>query len=113
MTVIRTTSREATTGTFVAATYSTGEVAQAFSFDGANDLVNVPDAASLHLETFTIDAWVNPTDLTQDRAILIKAALSTGGNDFAYGLRILNGGQAEGRITDAAGASASVVSALA
>jgi hypothetical protein len=100
-------------GTFVGATYSTGEVAQAFSFDGANDFVNVPDAASLHVQTFTIDAWVNPTDLTQDRAILIKAALSTGGNDFAYGLRVLNGGQAEGRITDAAGASASVVSALA
>ena len=86
---------------------------QAFSFDGANDLVNVPDAVSLHLQTFTIDAWVNPTDLTQDWAILIKAALSTGGNDFAYGLRVLNGGQAEGRITDATGASASVVSASA
>ena len=99
-------------GTFPAATYSAGEVAQAFRFDGTDDLVNVPDAANLHLQTFTIDAWVNPTDLTQDRAI-IKAALSTGGNDFAYGLRLLNGGQAEGRITDAAGVSASVVSTLA
>ena len=97
-------------GTFVAATYAAGEVSQAFSFDGVNDLVDVPDAATLHLQTFTIDAWVNPTDLTQDRAILIKAALGTGGNDFAYGLRVLSGGQAEGRITDAAGAFASVVS---
>ena len=92
------------------ATYTAGKVSQAFSFDGIDDLVDVPDAATLHLQIFTIDAWVNPTDLTQDRAIVIKAASSTGGNDFAYGLRVLSGGQAEGRITDAAGASASVVS---
>jgi len=74
--------------------------------------VNVPDSASLHLNTFTIDAWVNSTDnFTQDRAILTKSTLSILGNDFAYGFRVLSGGHAEGRITDASGVAASVVSA--
>ncbi|HVS82090.1 MAG TPA: LamG-like jellyroll fold domain-containing protein [Pyrinomonadaceae bacterium] len=91
-------------------TFPAGEVGQAFGLNGTNQFVSIPDSPSLRLTNLTIDAWVNPTDLTQDRAILIKSALSSGGNDFAYGLRVLSGGHAEGRITDAGGAFASVVS---
>ncbi len=91
-------------------TFPAGEVGQAFGLNGTNQFVSIPDSPSLRPTNLTIDAWVNPTDLTQDRAILIKSALSSGGNDFAYGLRVLTGGHAEGRITDAGGAFASVVS---
>jgi len=92
-------------------TFAPGEVAQAFNFNGIDSFVNVTDAVNLHLQSLTIDAWVNLTDSTQDRAIVIKSALALAGNDFAYGLRILAGGHAEGRITDAVGNFASVVSA--
>src|SRR5206468_10268120 len=74
-------------------TFAPGEVGQAFNFNGIDSFVNVPDAANLHLQSLTIDAWVKPTDFTQDRGIVIKSALGLGGNDFAYGLRVLAGGQ--------------------
>ncbi len=49
-------------GTLVnGATYGTGKVGQAFSFNGVNQEVQVPDSAVLDLTTdFTFDAWVNP-----------------------------------------------------
>ena len=93
------------------ATFAPGEVLQAFSFNGTSSFVNVPEAANLELQTLTIDAWVKPTDLTQERAIVVKSTFGINGNDFEYGLRVLAGGQAEGRITDAQGNFASVVSA--
>ncbi|MFN2576660.1 MAG: LamG-like jellyroll fold domain-containing protein [Pyrinomonadaceae bacterium] len=95
------------------ATFASGKVGQSFSLDGVDDLVNVPDANVLHLQTFTIDAWVNSTQpFTNDEAIIIKSTLSADtGNELAYGLRVLSGGQAEGRITNAAGATSTVVSA--
>src|SRR3989338_4761919 len=38
--------------------WSTGQYGGALSFDGTNDYVNVPDAASLDLTSWTISAWV-------------------------------------------------------
>src|SRR5437016_1077312 len=46
------------------ATFAPGMVDQAFSLDGLDDYVSINDSASLHLTTFTIDAWVNAADLT-------------------------------------------------
>ena len=42
--------------------FGPGQVGQAFSFDGANDYVQVPDADNLDLSdgSFTIKAWINP-----------------------------------------------------
>jgi concanavalin A-like lectin/glucanase superfamily protein len=37
---------------------ATGKVGQALSLDGVDDYVAVSDAASLHLQDFTIDAWI-------------------------------------------------------
>ncbi|MBI3597607.1 MAG: PxKF domain-containing protein [Nitrospirae bacterium] len=46
------------------ATFSPGTVGQAFSFDGLDDFVNVPDAASLDITNqITIEAWIKPTAL--------------------------------------------------
>ena len=48
-------------GTVVGGTsYLTGEVDQAFSFDGVNDMITVPDDPDWSLDgDFTIDTWVN------------------------------------------------------
>lgn len=45
------------------ATFGPGEVGEAFNFDGTDDGVRVPASASLNVTSFTIDAWVFPTDL--------------------------------------------------
>jgi hypothetical protein len=44
------------------ATFAQGLVGQAYSFDGVNAFVNVPDAPALHAITtaVTVDAWINP-----------------------------------------------------
>lgn len=38
------------------ATFAPGMVGEAFSFDGVNDYVNVPDNANLDLNEFTVEA---------------------------------------------------------
>ena len=52
-------------GTISGATWTTsGRHGGALSFDGVNDWVTVPDAASLDLTTgMTLEAWVNPVSL--------------------------------------------------
>lgn len=51
-------------------TYATGRVGRAFSFDGADDYVDVPDSASLDVSTaMTIDAWFYPTQIKSQRVI--------------------------------------------
>ena len=51
-----------------------GRFGKALSFDGVNDLVSVPDAASLDLTTgMTIEAWVNPSALSGWRTVALKA----------------------------------------
>ncbi len=61
-------------GTISGATWTTsGRYGQALTFDGVNDLVTVPDAASLDLTTgMTLEAWVNPTALTGWRTAVLK-----------------------------------------
>ena len=45
------------------ATYSTGEVASAFSFNGVNSFVSVPDSPSLSVVgSMSLDAWIFPVD---------------------------------------------------
>ena len=45
------------------ATFTAGQVGQAFSFDGLDDFVSVPDAPSLDVGTadFSLDAWIKTT----------------------------------------------------
>jgi len=44
------------------ASFASGLVGRAFSFDGINGFVDVPDAPALHAVTtaVTVDAWINP-----------------------------------------------------
>ena len=77
------------------ATFAPGLVGQAFSFDGVDDFVSVPDSASLRVGTgpFTLDAWVRAAPGSTFRAIAAK----TGENfPFAsYAIRIADDNRAE------------------
>jgi len=60
-------------GTFVNASFSTGQVAQAFSFDGSGNHVRVPASSTLDVGAsngLTIEAWIKPADLTTQGPIM-------------------------------------------
>jgi len=71
------------------ATTAPGKVGTAFSFDGVDDFVSVPDAANLNFgasDSFTVDAWVLHDTLSGFRVIVDKR-LDTGllvGWDLLY-----------------------------
>jgi hypothetical protein len=66
------------------ASFASGEVGQAFSFDGTNGTVTVPDSSSLRLTTeFTIEAWINPRFTNNgDQAIVSKVGIANGNNGY-------------------------------
>ena len=70
------------------ATFAPGQVGQAFSFDGVDDFVLVPDSSSLDLSTqFTLAAWINPSSLQSEPTqggIISKGA--PGGNGYQLGI---------------------------
>jgi hypothetical protein len=68
-TVLTDVSGNGHTGTIVNATWSTaGKYGDALSFNGTNAVVNIPDAAALHLTTaMTLEAWVEPTAAANGR----------------------------------------------
>ncbi|MBI5631876.1 MAG: carboxypeptidase regulatory-like domain-containing protein [Nitrospirae bacterium] len=45
-------------------TFAPGKVGQAFSFDGVNDYVDLPDGFANFTSGFTVDLWANPTAST-------------------------------------------------
>ncbi|MDQ3801938.1 MAG: LamG domain-containing protein, partial [Acidobacteriota bacterium] len=45
-------------------TFAAGKVGQAFSFDGVDDFVEIPDSASLKPQNLTVEAWVRFDSLT-------------------------------------------------
>jgi len=73
------------------ATFAPGLVGQAFSFDGVNAFVNVPDTPALHAVTtgVTVDAWINPLAPAGEAWILARRdpLVSEG-----FGLQINNEG---------------------
>ena len=77
------TSGKANNGTVAgAARTASGRFGRALSFDGANDWVTVPDAASLDTTRVTVEAWVYPTALSGWRTAVLKE--QAGG--LVYGL---------------------------
>jgi glucose/arabinose dehydrogenase len=67
-------SGAANPGTISGATRTTaGKYGSALTFDGVNDIVNVPDANSLDLTTgMTLEAWVRPTAGGNWKTVLLK-----------------------------------------
>jgi hypothetical protein len=61
-------------GTFGGGTnFVSGRVGRAFSFNGTNAFINVPASASLNVGaggSFTIEAWINPSNVSQAHPLL-------------------------------------------
>lgn len=73
------------------ATYAAGQVSQAFSFDGAYAHVVAPNSAALQItDAITIDAWINPSSVSQDQGagVVAKGSFRRG----AYAIDIINPG---------------------
>ena len=54
-------------------TFSSGEVDEAFSFDGIDDFLSIPSSASLDVGAgngFSFESWINPADVAQTHMIL-------------------------------------------
>jgi hypothetical protein len=60
-------------GTFASNTFTMGKVMQAFSLDGTDDYVDVPDKPDLNPGTITVDAWVYANSFGQFSAIIKKS----------------------------------------
>jgi hypothetical protein len=76
------------------ATFAPGFVGQAFSLDGVNDFIEIPDAPNLNFSSaITIQAWINPRSLpTRYPAIVKKSGLSGGSSDTTgYSLEFRDG----------------------
>jgi hypothetical protein len=51
-------------------TFGTGQFGQAFSLNGTNQYVDIPDSNSLDItNALTISAWINPTTVTSSRIV--------------------------------------------
>lgn len=86
-------------GTFAANTYAAGMVGQAFSFDGADDYVVIPNGIiNYTARNFTVDAWVYADDVDSQRYIFYGGAvggeysLSVNENkNYEFGVKLADG----------------------
>ena len=68
------------------ANFTDGVTGRAFSFDGINDYVEVPDAAGLNLTSaLTIEAWMNPRSLSTRYPAIVKKSGLRGGSSTSRG----------------------------
>lgn len=80
---------------------------QAFSFTGAQQAVDIPDAPDLYPDgSFTIAGWIRTTDAVSDQALIEHYECGlfcpTGGANSVY-LLALSGGKANGYVRDTTG----------
>ncbi len=69
------------------AAYGAGKVGSAaFTFDGVNDYVEVADAADLHPQTFTLEAWVNFSSFTNNLEVIVGKSSSACDCDNSFAL---------------------------
>ncbi len=78
-------------GTFLGATYAAGKADQAFSLNGSDAFVEIPDSASVSIAgAITVDAWINPTTTVAFQTILSK--YDSTANQLSYILGVNAGG---------------------
>jgi hypothetical protein len=66
--------------------FTDGVTGKAFSFDGIDDYVEVPDEASLSLtNSLTIEAWINPRSLSHRYPAIVKKTGLRGGPSTTHG----------------------------
>ncbi|MBI3785293.1 MAG: hypothetical protein HY270_18020 [Deltaproteobacteria bacterium] len=75
-----------------AASYTVGEVGNAFSLPTIADYVQVPDSPTLNFAAnFSIDAWINTTNPTVARATIVDKRAGSNTNPVGYHLFLFNG----------------------
>ena len=82
------------------AAFSAGKVGQAFSFDGNDDFIEIPDAPTLRPVSLTLEAWV-AFEATSGVRVYFAKPVGTGVSD-SYALW-LESGTLRGAVGDAAG----------
>lgn len=81
-TTVADSSGQNNNGTVTSATWAPGRFGTGLTFNGSSSWVAIPDAPSLNpAAAVTMEAWVNPTDLTAWRTIVLKEI--PGGLDYA------------------------------
>ena len=70
-------------------TFTDGKIGKAFTFDGVNDYVQLPNN-SLNLTTFSISACVNPSNTVGSKTIL-NSANYVSSIDYGWKFRIIDG----------------------
>src|SRR5262245_30843672 len=72
------------------ATFTTGEVGQAFSLNGTDAFVEIPDSPSLSITgAITLEAWINPNSVTGVHEINSKYDSSI--NQESWALLVMDG----------------------
>ncbi|MCB0121018.1 MAG: hypothetical protein KDE58_02180, partial [Caldilineaceae bacterium] len=65
-----------------------GQIRESATFDGVDDMLEVPGTEDLPLETFTVALWVKPTQQRSDYQPLIYKAADDGSTGRTFGLFI-------------------------
>ncbi|MCI0376494.1 MAG: LamG domain-containing protein [Gemmataceae bacterium] len=74
------------------ASFAPGYIEQAFSLDGANDFIHIPDASNLTPSSLSLEAWVKPDTISGSRVIVSKYQSSDQiPNRFSWALANLDG----------------------
>lgn len=75
------------------ATYAPGLREKAFSFNGTDAFVRIPESKTFDFDPsaqFTLEAWVKPETIGHYQAIVVKAS---GGGDWSWGIMLDPGGR--------------------
>jgi hypothetical protein len=87
---------------FNGATYTDGTIGGAFSLDGVNDRVIIPDAPELRSASMTIEGWVRYNSIGSLRTVASRSVCSGGFNSFTI---YSSAGMLRGFIGNASGQS--------
>ncbi len=74
------------------ATYTSGQYGQGFSLDGVDDYVEIPSAPEFNSDSLTVEAWVNPDDLSAGHVIASKYDTEDLGQGISWVLQVGAGG---------------------
>lgn len=86
------------------ATFAPARVGNGFSFDGVDDFVSVPDAASLLPQVFTLSAWFQISAFADPQAAFIAARSGPDGNSgYELGVTSASGNVLRFTLNGAAG----------
>ncbi len=75
-------------------TFATGKVGQAFSFDGVDDFVDVPNNANLEPQALTVDFWFNSASPGTNAYLLSKGAATCQFGSYSFNNAGTGGGLA-------------------